>query len=360
MSLISTTMFFLIREEGLVLWDYAQHKQFIITPDYFSRLLALSDKQTGTLDFTNPIDQQLIDNDILNPDGFAENIWGWDELSKIYHFGTSDIDYDVSPENTHEWAAAYKHVCENTLLKPLPGLRHEQDPVAPALRLMHPSTAPNETLATTLQRRKTVREFTSEALTREQLEHILFYTLGYLPKREQGVNAYCPEGLRNRRASPSGGGLNSVEGYVYINDVAGIERGTYYYDPANHSLIPASRGDLNLGHALTGQHFADDLPFGIFLVCQFDRLWWKYEHSRAYRVALLDVGHLSQTFQLVATSLGLSTWVSAALNEKYFKQMVDTDQPEVYPLMFVGAGHSLGSDIPRELAHALDQERAHE
>jgi len=44
--------------------------------------------------------------------------------------------------------------------------------------------------------------------------------------------------------------------------------------------------------------------------------FWKYRnHAKAYRVAVLDVGHLSQTLQLCATQAGLGPFITAAINE---------------------------------------------
>jgi nitroreductase len=46
------------------------------------------------------------------------------------------------------------------------------------------------------------------------------------------------------------------------------------------------------------------------------RNFWKYRnHPKAYRVTILDIGHLSQTLQLAATAQGLGTFVTAAINE---------------------------------------------
>ena len=47
----------------------------------------------------------------------------------------------------------------------------------------------------------------------------------------------------------------------------------------------------------------------------FPRTMWKYQHVRAYRVVLLDAGHLCQTFCLVATWLGLAPFCTAALKD---------------------------------------------
>ena len=46
------------------------------------------------------------------------------------------------------------------------------------------------------------------------------------------------------------------------------------------------------------------------------RVTWRYRHSRAYRVILLEAGHFGQTFCLVATWLGLAPFCTAALDDE--------------------------------------------
>jgi nitroreductase len=59
---------------------------------------------------------------------------------------------------------------------------------------------------------------------------------------------------------------------------------------------------------------------------RFGRTFWKYRnHPKAYRVTILDVGHLSQTLFLSATELGLGAYITAAINEVDIEQRVGLD-----------------------------------
>lgn len=104
---------------------------------------------------------------------------------------------------------------------------------------------------------------------------------------------------------------------------------------------------------MEGQHFIDDIPFGVFLTSRFDKMWWKYEHSRAYRVSILDIGHLSQTFQLVATASGLKTWLTAALTDSKIEKLLGLSNLSEQPMLFVGAGYSNGDVFSEELKTLL-------
>jgi SagB-type dehydrogenase family enzyme len=57
----------------------------------------------------------------------------------------------------------------------------------------------------------------------------------------------------------------------------------------------------------------------------FRRTMWKYHHARAYRVVLLDAGHLCQTFCLVATWLGLAPFCTAALKDTLIEKDLGID-----------------------------------
>jgi SagB-type dehydrogenase family enzyme len=77
---------------------------------------------------------------------------------------------------------------------------------------------------------------------------------------------------------------------------------------------------------------------------------WKYPHSRAYRVALFDAGHLSQTVQLVATALGLRTWITAAFYDNELNDLLALDGGgNEHALLVVGLGTGDVDAIDRDM-----------
>ena len=65
-----------------------------------------------------------------------------------------------------------------------------------------------------------------------------------------------------------------------------------------------------------GQQWFADAHVLVVLAPRFARNFWKYRnHPKAYRVTILDIGHLSQTLFLSATELGLGACITAAINE---------------------------------------------
>jgi SagB-type dehydrogenase family enzyme len=57
----------------------------------------------------------------------------------------------------------------------------------------------------------------------------------------------------------------------------------------------------------------------------FARTMWKYPKARAYRVVLLEAGHLCQTFCLTATRLGLAPFSTAALKDSLIEKDLGLD-----------------------------------
>lgn len=124
-----------------------------------------------------------------------------------------------------------------------------------------------------------------------------------------------------KRTSPSGGGLHPTECYLLVQRVDGIASGLYHYHLGTHALepLPAPAGfDIAAFAklAVAGQHWFADAPVLCVLAPRFGRNFWKYRnHPKAYRVCILDAGHLSQTLQLCATQEGLGSFITAAINE---------------------------------------------
>ena len=139
-----------------------------------------------------------------------------------------------------------------------------------------------------------------------------------------------------KRPSPSGGALHPTECYLIARDVNGLAAGLYHYRPGEHALqaLPldeeqvlagagkhaAAKGMGALDYlawiAVGGQPYFADAHALCVLAPRFERNFWKYRnHSKAYRVCILDIGHLSQTLLLSATEQGLGSYVTAAINE---------------------------------------------
>jgi len=123
-----------------------------------------------------------------------------------------------------------------------------------------------------------------------------------------------------KKTSPSGGALHPTEAYVMVQRVDGVEPGLYHYRSVDHALqrLPGPQAGLAdfATLAVAGQYWFGEAHVLVVLAPRFARNFWKYRnHAKAYRVCILDAGHLSQTLFLSATEQGLGAFITAAINE---------------------------------------------
>lgn len=177
-----------------------------------------------------------------------------------------------------------------------------------------------------------------------------------------------------KKTSPSGGALHPVECYLIARKVEGLPRGLYHYRPLDHVLQPLPLEESGLladagRHAdaqgmealeflawiaVGGQQWFADAPVLCVLAPRFVRNYWKYRnHPKAYRVCILDVGHLSQTLLLSATELGLGSYVTAAINEANLERAFGLTHWVEGPLAVCG----LGLRAPTMQTYELDPNR---
>jgi putative peptide maturation dehydrogenase len=192
----------------------------------------------------------------------------------------------------------------------------------------------------TLERRRTTRSFKRKASVSERdLATILYYVFGC-----HGYVAATDEVVGLRKTSPSGGGLHPIEVYPLAMSLDRVEPGLYHYDVERHALEPIAAYSSHEASSracefVAGQLYFEDAAAIFVLTARFGRSFWKYRNNeRAYGVVLMDVGHLSQTFQLVCAELGLGSFVTAAINAGNIDDELGLDGFDEGALAIVGCG----------------------
>ena len=109
--------------------------------------------------------------------------------------------------------------------------------------------------------------------------------------------------------------------------VTGLDAGLYHYDTRGHALerISPDATARKARDYCAGQPYAARAAALFIMTAVFARTMWKYWHPRAYRVVLLDAGHLGQTFCLTATRMGLAPFSTAALKDTLIEQDLGID-----------------------------------
>jgi putative peptide maturation dehydrogenase len=221
-------------------------------------------------------------------------------------------------------------------------------PQQTALALNPPSRSDFDGL---LARRRTCRNFDpARGLTAGELSTMLYRVWGATGSRE-----LAPGAVALRKSSPAGGGLHVVECYLLVQRVQGLAPGLYHYLATEHALellttaSPSEAAEMAQTF-VGGQHWFRDAPVLAIMTARFDRLFWKYRgHAKAWRVAHLDTGHLSQTMYLAAADLGLGAFVTAAINDRDIERALELPPLREAAIAVVGFGARSATAVNGEL-----------
>ena len=340
-KILSSSPYLFIRTEGgkALVWDYKNHKQFLVDALYLNRLIELSCETPCNT--RSDIDVELESAQLIGDYTSKLSCWGWDELSHIFHVGTQNVPITNATSPTPEqWVDEYLEYCED-IAKDQPLLLTERE--GPLIQLQRGDLSPlaSVTLEQVLLSRKTCRSFHGNSVSLETVSTLLFAAFGMIHGEWTDLteNDLAITGMR--KASPSGGGLHPEEAYLLALRVDGLEPGLYHYRCHDHALTQIKLGNFEpeMIALLWDQYYAQGMAFGVFVTARFDKAWWKYKHSRAYRNVLYDVGHVSQTFLLSATGLGLDTWLTGAFHDHAVESFLEIDGVKEGALLFLGAGH---------------------
>ncbi|WP_038744873.1 SagB/ThcOx family dehydrogenase [Burkholderia savannae] len=357
MEIKSNPLFFIKIIDGkLILWDYRQHDQYEISSGHVQRLLEFSQ---GAAVSDSVIDSEIIGSGILKDDSRNFKDWGWDCLSQIFHIGTQIVLEDGAHLPVDDGYEGYVAYCASISDK-IPETRYQREGELfelPVARHKFP-TAPG--LTEVLMQRRTSRSFVTQTIPLQTVADALYWTFGTVHgDTREDMRAAGLQPVGYRRTSPSGGSLHPSEAYLVALHVDGLRAGIYHYRASTHQLTLVTHDiDGNtLGRLLCAQMFAQNLAFGVFMTSRFDKMWWKYPHSRAYRVALLDMGCLAQTFQLVTTGLGLKSWLTGYFLDREINRLLAVDEINESVLFFVGAGEGADTPFAPEVLTAVEKLR---
>jgi SagB-type dehydrogenase family enzyme len=243
-----------------------------------------------------------------------------------FHFSTKDVAFIRYNLSFDQWKAILPKTPPPKIFKTVKGAKKTLPPVR---------AFPDSEFIRVLKARKTHRQFSKQEVTLEavsQLLSLVWGVTGYL---------YSPVfGKLLHKTSPSGGARHPGEVYVMALRVKGLSPGLYHYHPAHHHLKRISTNATRDRAWLycARQDYVRNAAALFLMTAVFRRTMWKYHLARAYRVVLLDAGHLCQTFCLVATWLGLAPFCTAALKDTLIEEDLAIDGIRESVLYVAGIG----------------------
>lgn len=324
-------LFFLLNSGALQCWNYKSHQQYEIGLEDFNILFKVLQGQY--IDINPTILDELELAGLISPTPYFQDLWHWDLLSKIFHQGTQNIG-DSKPVSEEAWTqAAIIHslsvsLNQKDLFYTHPGY---QIPLHPNASLFE-----NAPFLETVLKRRTSRQFSGEPVDLSVLSTLLYYSFGAVHTEDLMTSLHV--GLR--KTSPSAGGLHPTEVFVVVFNVNGLKAGIYHYNVQNNALgcLATRLTQEELKCAFYDQPFMMGNAFGFFLASRLDLVWKKYPHSRSYRDALIELGHVSQTVLLTATALKMKNWLTGLFHDRTISNYLDINGVSFAPLFYICFG----------------------
>ena len=206
-----------------------------------------------------------------------------------------------------------------------------QEPILPQVeevidvKLPEPRYDSDVSVEQTLLQRRSVRDYTGEPLSLQQVSQLLWAA--------QGITD-----LRGLRTAPSAGALYPLEIYLVVGDVENLAGGVYHYQPVGHTLTRVLDGDLRakLAAAALGQGCVKEGAINIVFTAVYERTTQRYG-ERGTRYVHMEVGHAAQNVYLQAVALHLGTVVIGAFHDDQVREILSLPQQE-QPLYIMPVG----------------------
>lgn len=148
-----------------------------------------------------------------------------------------------------------------------------------------------------IEQRRSVRAYSQEPVTLEELSWLLWCS--------QGVQRVSERGL-TLRTVPSAGSRHPFETLLLVSRVTGVEPGLYRYVASKHALVLVKPGAETLGvvaDANWSRRMLQDAAVVFVWYAVRERMTYKYG-ARAFRYMHLDSGHVCQNLYLGGEAVG--------------------------------------------------------
>ncbi len=194
------------------------------------------------------------------------------------------------------------------------------------INLPEPRTDSPVSLEETIAKRRSVRTYTDDPLTIEQIGQLLWSA--------QGITLES----RGYRAAPSAGATFPLEVYLVAGEVDNLPPGVYKYIPSDHTIVKVMDGDIRngLADACLGQSPVRNAPVSLVISAEYARTASRYG-NRATRYVHMEVGHVGQNVSLQAITMGLGTVMVGAFTDDQLKELLPLP-PEEEPLYVIPVG----------------------
>ena len=190
---------------------------------------------------------------------------------------------------------------------------------------------PERDITHAIGNRKSHRVYLKQSLALEELAYLLWCT--------QGLKGEVTHGHAHRNV-PSAGCRHSLETYLAIFNVEGVNPGMYRYLPLSHQLVFEFSDDMlsekmvtaSLGQTCPGRSAVTfiwtTIPY---------RMEWRYDLA-AHKVIALDAGHTCQNLYLACEAVNAGTCAIAAYDQEALDELLGLDGEEEFAIYLAPVG----------------------
>jgi SagB-type dehydrogenase family enzyme len=193
------------------------------------------------------------------------------------------------------------------------------------IKLPKPKYNSDVSLEESLVKRRSIRNYTGEQLTIEEISQLLWAAQGTTSDR-------------GFRTAPSAGALYPLEVYVIVGDVQDMAIGIYLYKPKKHEVVMIADKDVRqqLAGAALGQSCVKNAAIDIVFTAVYQRITRKYG-NRGIKYVHMEIGHAAQNVCLQAAAMDLGVVTIGAFNDREVSKILNLPKDEE-PLYIIPVG----------------------
>jgi SagB-type dehydrogenase family enzyme len=192
-----------------------------------------------------------------------------------------------------------------------------------------------ENISDCIKDRRSIRLYSKEALSLEELSYLLWAT--------QGITGTSQAGL-TLKTVPCSGATHSFETYLFIMNVEGLKKGVYRYLPVNHDLLylfDITDIEQKIDEVTLDQPFVPNFARKAAVLFAWStipyRSEWKFDIT-AHKKILIDIGHVCQNLYLAGESLDAGTCAIGIYDQKMIDQMLELDGEDEFVIYLAAVG----------------------
>jgi len=193
------------------------------------------------------------------------------------------------------------------------------------IKLPKPKYNSDVSLEESLVKRRSVRDYTGELLTIEEVSQLLWAA--------QGTTSDI-----GGRTAPSAGALYPLEVYLIVGDVQDLAVGIYLYKPKKHEVVMIADKDVRqqLAGAALGQSCVKNGAINLVFTAVYQRTTRKYG-DRGIKYVHMEIGHAAQNVCLQAAAMDLGVVTIGAFNDQEVSKILNLPKDEE-PLYIIPVG----------------------